>query len=85
MDRGLLPVFHSVLNVKALVGTFNQENALSVIVKYSGNFVGSSNDLTTTNLSSAMLQLFKYLSFVPVFAAGCGRAGPVQRGVHNLN
>ena len=56
-----------------------------MIVKSSGTFVETSNDLTTTNLSSAMLQLFKYLSFVPVFAGGCGRAGPVQRSVHNLN
>ena len=33
--RGLTPVEHSVLNVKALVGAFNQEKvgALSVIVK----------------------------------------------------
>ena len=34
---GLMPAYHSVLNVKALVGTFNQEKALvgafSVIVK----------------------------------------------------
>ena len=26
--RGLMPVKHSVLNVKALVGSFNQEKAL---------------------------------------------------------
>ena len=75
--------------MKVLVGTFNQENdllgALSLIVKSSGTCVVTSNDLTTTNLGSAMLQLFKYLSFVPVFAGGCGRAGPVQRSVHNLN
>ena len=36
-------VLHSVLNVKALVGTFNQEKALegasSVMVKYSRRFV----------------------------------------------
>ena len=34
---GLTPIYHSVLNVKALVGAFNQEKALvgalSVIVK----------------------------------------------------
>ena len=40
--RGLMPSYHSVLNVKALVGTFNQEKALagasSVIVKLRINF-----------------------------------------------
>ena len=39
---GSMPVYHSVLNVKALVGSFNQEKALvgafSVIVKTDGLF-----------------------------------------------
>ena len=42
-----MPVAHSVLNVKALVGTFNQKKALggafSVIVKTSRTFVSSSS------------------------------------------
>ena len=58
-----------------------------MIVKSSGTFVETTNDLTTTNLSSAMLQLFKYLSFVPVFAGGCGRAwaGAAQCAQFKLN
>ena len=44
---GLTPVKHSILNVKALVGAFNQEKALvgafSVIVKSSRTFVWSSS------------------------------------------
>ena len=43
---GSTPVYHSVLNVKALVGVFNQEKALvgafSVIVKFSRRSVRSS-------------------------------------------
>ena len=44
--HGLMPVKHSVLNVKALVGAFNQEKALvgasSVIVKTDSETDGSS-------------------------------------------
>ena len=38
--RGFMPIYHSVLNVKVLVDTFNKEKALvgafSVIVKTDG-------------------------------------------------
>ena len=49
--RGLMPIYHSVLNMKALVGAFNQEKALvgalSVIVKTDGSFAALTSHQVT--------------------------------------
>ena len=48
-SRGLISVQHSILNVKALDSTFNQEKALvdafSVIVKTDGSFAALASTL----------------------------------------
>ena len=60
-----MSVYHSVLNVKALVGAFNQEKALvgafSVIVKTScgtdGSIFGTSNQFTRARHTNLVTQL----------------------------
>ena len=40
--RGLMPIWHSVLNVKALVGDFNQEKALVGLLRDCENIADGS-------------------------------------------
>ena len=59
---GSTPFYHSVLNVKALEGTFNQEKALvgafSVIVKTDGSFAALAFTLNKAQLREIICRHF---------------------------